>query len=140
MPGAYVRALIGIAASAVLALIGAFQSYGLLADFSRQNQDPYRIEAQQERFAGVAAMLPADAVVGYISDLPYANSEGSANFFGVQYALAPRLLVEESERHKQRWVVGNFWKKPNLAEIEETYHLRLVRDFGAGARLFRRAE
>ena len=138
MAGYPSRVLAGVAVTATLALIGAFQFYGLLAGFSRANPDTYKIEKQHERYAAVAATLPPDTVLGYISDMPFGEAAGSAEFFGVQYALAPRLLVEDSDRHKQEWVVGSFRKKPDVAEIEKTRNLRLVRNFGTGVRLFRR--
>jgi hypothetical protein len=49
------------------------------------------------------------------------------------------LLVDESDGTKQEWVVGNFLRKPNLPEIEKAHNLRLVKEFGLGVYLFRRA-
>jgi hypothetical protein len=139
MGGYPLRALIGVAAAAVLCLIGAFGTYDSLITESREFQDYYRIEAQQRRFAGVNAALPPETVVGYISDLTLGADDWQVNFFGVQYALAPRLLVEESDGHKTEWVVGNFLKKPVLSEIEKTRNLKLVKEFGMGVYLFRTA-
>ena len=133
------RALMGVAAAAVLCVAGAFGTYDTLITQSREFQDYYRIEAQHRRFEGVSAALPSETIVGYISDLPVGNDEWQVNFFGVQYALAPRLLVEESDGHKTDWVVGNFLKKPVVAEIEKAHNLKLVREFGLGVYLFRRA-
>jgi hypothetical protein len=139
MGGYPLRALIGVAAAAVFGLIGALGAYDTLITQSREFQDYYRIEAQQRRFAAVRAALPPETVVGYLSDLPVGNDEWQVNFFGVQYALAPRLLVEESDGHNTEWVVGNFLKRPALAEIEKAHKLKLAREFGLGVYLFRRA-
>ena len=135
----YSRALMGVAAAAILCLIGAFGAYDSLATSGREFQDYYRIAAQHGRFAGVNAALPPETVVGYISDLPLGADDWQVNFFGVQYALAPRLLVADSDGSKRQWVVGNFLKKPDLREIEKANNLKLVKEFGLGVYLFRRA-
>ena len=140
MSGYPLRALIGVAAAAVLCLAGAYGTYDSLITQSREFPDYFKIETQQRRFAAMAATLPPDTILGYISDQPHDSRDGSASFYGVQYALAPRLVVVESDRNRRKLVVGSFWKKPDIAEIEKTYHLRLVEDFGMGAYLFRRAD
>ena len=139
MTGYPLRAVLGIAAAAMLCLIGAFGAYDSLVTAGRDFQDSFKIEAQQHRFAGVNAELAPETIVGYISDLPLGAPDWQANFFGVQYALAPRLLVEESDGHKTEWVVGNFLRKPDLPAIEKAHNLKLVKEFGLGVYLFRRA-
>jgi hypothetical protein len=139
MDGFPLRALIGVAAAAVLCLAGAFGAYDSLVTQGSIFQDYYRIEAQHRRFAVVNATLPPETVVGYISDLPVGADDWQVNFFGVQYALAPRLLVDESDGTKQKWVVGNFLRKPDFSEIEKAHNLKLVQEFGLGVYLFRRA-
>jgi len=139
MSGYPPRVLIGIAVAAVLAMVGAFDAYDSLAGFSLASPDSFKIGEQHRRLAGVTAALPPETVVGYISDQPFSTAAGQAAFFGVQYALAPRLLVEESDRRQQEWVVGSFLRKPDVAEIEKTHNLQLVREFGLGIYLFRRA-
>ena len=133
------RVLIGIAVTAVLAMVGAFDAYDSLAGFSRASPDSFKIGEQHRRLAGVNAALPPETVVGYISDQPFSTPDGQAAFFGVQYALAPRLLVDESDGRKQEWVVGSFLRKPDVAAIEKTHTLQLVKEFGLGIYLFRRA-
>lgn len=139
MDGYPLRAVIGVATAAILCLAGAFGADDSLVTNGREFQDYYRIEAQHRRFAAVNATLPPETVVGYISDLPVGSDEWQVNFFGVQYALAPRLLVDESDGLKREWVVGNFLRKPDLSEIEKAHNLKLVQEFGLGVYLFRRA-
>ncbi len=139
MTGYPLRAVLGVAAAAILCLFGAFGTYDSLVTRSREFQDYYRIDAQQQRFARVKAWLPPETIVGYISDLQVGADDWQVNFFGVQYALAPRLLVEESDGHKTEWVVGNFLRKPDLPAIEKAHHVKLVEEFGLGVYLFRRA-
>jgi hypothetical protein len=138
MDGYPLRAVIGVAAAAILCLAGAWGAYDSLVTKGSAYQDYYRIEAQHLRFRAVNATLPPETVVGYISDLPVGSDEWQVNFFGVQYALAPRLLVDESDGTKQEWVVGNFLRKPDLSEIEKAHNLKLVQEFGLGVYLFRR--
>jgi hypothetical protein len=139
MAGYPARVLLGIAIAVVLSVTGAFQLYLLLTDYSRTSPDAYKIEQQIERYAGVREMLPPDTVLGFISDVPFEKASGSADFFGAQYALAPVLLVEESDQRKQEWVVSSFVKRPDVAEVERSRGLKLVRSFGKGVWLFRRA-
>ena len=139
MNGYPLRALLGIAAAAILCLVGAFGAYDSLVTDGRDFQDYYKIEAQQRRFAAVKASLAPETIVGYISDLALGADDWQVNFFGVQYALAPRLLVEDSDSRTRQWVVGNFLRKPDLPEIEKAHNLKLVEEFGLGVYLFRRA-
>ena len=140
MGGYPLRAPIGVAAAVVLCLVGAFGTYDSLVTQSRELPDEFKIAAQHQRFAAMAAMVPPNTILGYISDQPHDSPSGAASFYGVQYALGPRLVVVESDRNRRELVVGSFWKKPDVAQIEKTYHLRLVRNFGMGAYLFRRAD
>jgi hypothetical protein len=99
------------------------------------------INSGPKRFRGVIAMLPAEAVVGYISDPANSSAESSQRalcFFGARYALAPRLIVWPKNAQKEDWVLGNFFKPVDLVQIERENHLKLVRDFGSGVLVFRR--
>jgi len=95
------------------------------------------IAAGPERFRGVNAIVPAEAEVGYLSDLATSNSDGELWFDGAQYALAPRLVVPYESVQRKDWILGNFSKPVDLAQIERENHLKLVRDFGSGVVLFR---
>jgi hypothetical protein len=96
------------------------------------------IDVGPKRFRGVVAMLPAEAVVGYISDLPESSERAHLCNLGARYALAPRLIVGLTNVQKEDWVLGNFFKPMDLVQIERENHLNLVRDFGSGVLVFRR--
>jgi hypothetical protein len=132
------RVRIAVFATALAAFAGAAVFWAEMSAALRENPDSYKIEEQQARLAGVAEMLPVDAIVGYISDVPFGKADGQVYFFVTQYVLAPRLVVEETPSRKQRWVVGNFLKRPDVAQIERERGLKLVKYFGRGVYLFER--
>lgn len=132
------RVRMAVLGTALLGLAGATLFWAQMSATLREQPDVYRIEEQQARLAGVAEMLPPDATVGYLSDVPFGNTEGQVYFFVTQYVLAPRLVVEETPAQRQRWVVGSFLKRPDIARIEREHGLKLVRSFGRGVYLFER--
>ena len=89
------------------------------------------------RYEGLRAALPPDAVIGYISDLRPEDARSTLLFLGAQYALAPRIVVDD-DRHE--WVLGNFSVPADFAALGANRGLRLVRDFGNGVILYRRAQ
>lgn len=102
------------------------------------------ISTYERRFADLRKMLPSRGVVGYLGHPePTADAPGEANaaallhfrrYLLAQYSLAPLLLIESTEPD---FVIGNFdpgVTAPALAG------LRVVRDFGDGLVLLRRAE
>lgn len=133
------RTLSGLAyaCAVVLALWGAVEHYSLERSRLASEGDPYLVEQQLRRLAGVAAALPPDAVIGYVSDLPAGSAAAGAAFHTAAYALAPRLLVPSTDKD---WVLGNFAASQDFAAFGRQHGLLLIRDFGNGAVLFRRAE
>jgi hypothetical protein len=139
MAGYPSRALIGAAVAAVLGLLGAMGAYNRIVPTNKAYPDYYKVAMQHRRFAGVIAVIPPGAVIGYITDQPFEQSNvGEVNFFGAQYALAPRLLVEEDTGRRHEWVVGSYLRRPDIAIIEQKYDLLLVQEMGLGVYLFRR--
>jgi hypothetical protein len=60
-----------VAAIALLASVAAaFQSFDIARQLAQHSPDPFQIGIALLRFSGLGARLPADAVAGYISDLP----------------------------------------------------------------------
>jgi hypothetical protein len=126
----------GIGGIVLLCILTAFQSYRSIDAEARAYQDPYMINAQPERLHGAIPYLPENAEVGYLSDLSFEAVNGSAAYFGVMYALAPRLLTRSAD--SPEWVVGNFSHPLDYASAGAAHHLDLVKDFGNGIVLFRR--
>ena len=125
----------GVGGVILLCLGTAFQSYRSADAYARAYQDPYMIDAQPERLREAIPYLPERAQVGYLSDLSFEVTGGSAAYFGVMNALAPRLVTRSADRHE--WVVGNFSHPLDYAAVGRQHHLEIVRDFGNGIVLFR---
>ena len=96
----------GICVIAALCLIAGIRSYRESDVYGRANQDPYMINPQPQRLHEAARLLPDHSTVGYLSDISFADAPGQAAYFGVAYALAPRLVVRSAAG--PAWVLGNF--------------------------------
>ena len=122
-----------------LALASVVDFYRTVDKKNRTWQDPsttYIIGIGPKRFREVISMMPPEAVLGYISDLPEEGA-GAVWFAGARHALAPRLLIPLQNPQKQDWILGNFSKPVDLHQIEAQNQLQLVRDFGSGVAMFR---
>ena len=82
-----------VGAVALLCLFAALEYYRATTVANKRSPDPYRIGYQERHFREAAEMLPADAVVGYISNAEFDSIPGAAAFFGAHWALAPRIVV-----------------------------------------------
>ena len=126
----------GIGGVVLLCIIIAFQSYRTADADARAYRDPYMVNVQPERLREAIRYLPEHTEVGYLSDLSFELTNGSAAYFGVMYALAPRLVTRSAD--SPEWVVGNFSHPLDYAAAGAGHHLELVKDFGNGIVLFRR--
>jgi hypothetical protein len=106
---------------AAIAFCIALQGYSLSDSNARVSPDPYMINVQPERLREAISRLPDRAVIGYLSDLDFAASSGQAAYFGVMYALAPRLLTRSADHAE--WVVGNFSHPLDYAVTAAPHHL-----------------
>ena len=77
--------------------------------------------------------IPADAVLGYLTDAAPGSEVSDSMFLAAQYTLAPRLLDKKTN---YRQVLGNFTRPADFAAIGRQYGLSLQRDFGNGVVLF----
>ena len=129
--------LIGVGAVAVLSLFAAMEHYRTTALFNERRPDLYRIGFQEPRFREVLKDIPEDAVVGYVSDLPFEDIRGSTAFFGAQYALAPRIVVDSDHPAAVDLVLGNFTP---AGERPEPEGMHVVREYDDGVILYRKGE
>jgi hypothetical protein len=83
-----------------------------------------------QRFAALKRELPQRGIVGYVGE----SGESPANYYVVQYALAP-LVIDHSPDHSL--VISNFPSSPPKLPAG---HLRLIKDFGGGVLLFARED
>jgi hypothetical protein len=95
-----------------------------------------QISRYEARFGEIKKMLPAQGVVGYLT-FPNLSWEDAKLDYGLTgYALSP-LHVDWSPEHE--WIVGNFPNFDQPAPIPNIEGFILIRDFGNGVALFRRA-
>lgn len=133
-----------VALVALLCLFAALEYYRATTVAIRRLPDPFRVGYQEQHFREVAGMLPADAVVGYISNAPFDSFPGAAAFFGAQWALAPRIVVPHDNPRATEFVVGNFSAGVETADIiskiARDMDMHVVRDLDSGVVLFRKGE
>jgi hypothetical protein len=113
----------GLAAAAALCLWGTFETYAFETAYQQQNRDPYMIGAQFDRLAPVAAVVPQNAILGYLTDVPQGSLTESAMLIGAQYVLAPRLVVRGAG---QEWVLGNFTRPADFGAFGRSRGLELL--------------
>jgi hypothetical protein len=123
-----------VIAASLLAAWGAVENFQL--ETSSSTRDPYMVGVQADRLAGVIQAVPRDAIVGYISDLNDASTAAQAMFNSARYTLAPRLLVQGTDRD---FVLGNFSKPSDYAAIAREHGFSSAKDFGNGVVLFSKA-
>lgn len=119
------------------ALLSNFQSFRRTKAFDIKPLGKDRITLYEKRFEGLRKMLPANSVVGYISnkqakDIRFDPSAG--RYYLTQYALSP-VIVAYSVEHQL--VVGNFRGTFPDPESFKGKILILLKDFGNGVMLFR---
>lgn len=123
-------------ALALLAPLGALQSYRVAKEMAAASQDPYGVARAVERLSPLRERLPAGARVAYFTDVPVNTEAGTAAFLAAQYALAPCLLVDADATPRPEWAVGNFSKPQDFSRPG----YKLAADFGNGAILYRRGD
>ena len=121
-----------------LAVIGAFNSYQVSKGYSARFPDAYGAASAEASFAPLLARIPANAELGYFTDIQPSQAAYSAAFLAAQYAVAPRqLLMVDAQTHPE-WAAGNFSKPQDFAQAGEARGYSLVADLGNGVVLFRR--
>jgi hypothetical protein len=130
------RTAIASLAVALLGVAAAMKSYDRS---SQQVPDPYGVTAGQARFAAALEILPAQGIIGYLTDMPVGENVGSIAFMAAQYSVAPRALVSV-EKSTAEWALGNFARRNYRAERGAQAGYRIVRDLGNGVVVYRRAQ
>ncbi len=116
---------------------GALDYAQFLSEYSR-SAGQFQMAAQEARFSGALAALPAGGVVGYVSDVPSSDPQAQAMFGAAQYALAPRIVVPLKSGGKADWVVGSFARPEEAPRVAAERGLGIVSDYGNGVVLFRK--
>jgi len=124
---------IGVAV-VILAIFAALNAYQVSSTYAREFPDAFGVARAEARFAPVIARIPANARLGYITDLDRSHKAFASSILAVQYALAPRLLTEASAE----WAVGNFAQPGDFQAAGARAGYILDTDFGNGVVLYRR--
>jgi hypothetical protein len=125
---------------AVVAVYGALNSYQVSAEYARQFPDAYGGDRARIRFAPLESKVPANAELGYFTDLNPSQSAYTPAFLAAQYAVAPRILTFLDAKTTPEWAVGNFSKPQDYASAGDAHGYTLVADLGNGVVLFRRKD
>jgi hypothetical protein len=122
------RAQLAIATISLLSLYAAAQLY-----VPRTGpRDDFRIAELRKRFKVLEGVVLPDTRLGYVSDQPL----DTGTMFGLEYAIAPRMLVKDSVPHK--FVLGNFTQLADHAEFGAARGLKVLREFPNGVVLYER--
>jgi hypothetical protein len=124
----------------LLAVYGALNSYQVSAEYAKQFPDAYGGERAQVRFAPLRAKVPADAELGYFTDLDPGQAAYNPAFLSAQYAIAPRVLLFVDATTRPQLAVGNFSKPQDYAAAGEARGYEVMADLGNGVVLFQRKE
>jgi hypothetical protein len=132
------RPIAALAIASVLSMGASIEYFGLIEKLTGQAGDTYRIEAQVTRYAQVLARTPGESKIGYFNDRQKGSIGASAALSAAQFALAPKLLVDDEDRQDIQYWVGDFTAPREFAKIGEVKGLELVADLGNGVVLYRR--
>jgi|SRR5665213_3518007 len=134
------QVLVACSAVALLALWSTVSFRSATEELAGPGADVYKIGEQAARFQELMSALPAEGIVGYVSDVPAGKTLASALYSGAQYTLAPRLVTDQKVKPAPEWVIGNFSQPLDLVQFGKDRGLTLVRDFGNGAVLYRKKQ
>jgi hypothetical protein len=126
---------IGALAAVLLTVWGAIEFLRLERMWNSEFRDPYLVNVQNARLGAVRDIIPADAVVGYITDMEPNSVQWSAAFNAAQYELAPRILEVGTTRE---WLVANFAGTGDFPAFAQANGFRVERDLGNGVAVMRK--
>lgn len=128
------RANIGVWALAAVALLSGLKVLLDVVEAYRGRSEIAGVSAFERRLEPVKTLVRPHATVGYITDTRPEETTTTAEYYLTEYTLAPRIIVNSMD---QKFIVANF----HLPQQEPTNlglkGLELVRDFGAGVKLYR---
>lgn len=132
------QVFVACAAVALLALGSTVSFRSATEELAGPNADVYKIGDQAARLQELTSALPAERIIGYVSDVPAGKTLASVLFSSAQYTLAPRFVTNQNVKPAPDWVIGNFSQPLDVVQFGKERGLILVRDFGNGAVLYRR--
>lgn len=119
-----------------LALVIIVTNVGLLKVMSSNGFRNEDVSSYEARFGNLREHLSGVDKVGYMSDCQGNQNDAAARLFIAQYAVAPVIVVDSIE---SELVIGNFCHSKIDKALWTEKKLLLIKDFGEGVMLFRRA-
>jgi hypothetical protein len=132
------QVLAACAAVVLLALWSTVSFRSATEELAGPTADVYKIGDQAARFQELISALPAEGILGYVSDVPPSKTLASVLYGSARYTLAPRLVTDQNVKPAHEWVIGNFSMPLDVVQFGKDRGLTLVRDFGNGAVLYRK--
>src|SRR5579871_4739414 len=108
------RVLVGLALAVLLCLWGAYQSYEAEVSYEQQSSDAYTVAVQVRRLSPALEVVPANTVLGYLTDVDAGSDLDSIMINTAGFVLAPRL-IERTGAHE--WVLGNFLRPADFTNV-----------------------
>jgi hypothetical protein len=127
-----------IFAVAVLLSVSVLSVAALLLNLIQQSSVPGAAEQIPNflaRYNELHKELPAHGEVGYINDATPDATIRQEEYYLTQYALAPAVVVDSSDK---ALVVANFHQAPDKVLLNSR-HLTVKHDFGSGVLLLQKA-
>ncbi|SRR6266699_5040631 len=126
-----------VRAGAVLLALVAFFS---CLDTARNRRwfEASDVHISEERVQTLRPDLPSHGAIGYVGDEVLPNTDTNPyyhEFFHIQYAVAPVILVDSQQ---YPLVLGDFHQPVNFERMAKL-KLALVKDYGNGVMLFKRS-
>jgi len=120
---------------AILVLFGLYANLRIVNKEVDRLHGPGRFEeaVYDARLAPLKAMLPRDAIVGYVTDEGTDILHRVKYFYLTQYDLCPVLVVRGKN---YPYVIGGYYDIDNPRRTDAA-DLALLRDFGEGIELYR---
>jgi hypothetical protein len=134
----------GVRAASALVAAALFGLFGSLLRFSQQDvinhemPDPARVMRAQDLLQPVVQLTPPRTRIGYFNEPPLGEVESLSGFFSAQYAVVPRVVVDEKAKPEPEWWIGSFGEKAEFAEIAAKRGLKEVKQLGNGIFLYRK--
>ncbi len=122
---------------AAIALVSSFWFLLDVAGTANHSSRSFGVAAFENRFDDLRKLAQPPLVLGYLSDNPPNDPSTLAEFHLTQYTLAPAIVKPSAD---ENLVIVNYHSKQlDMAELRPR-HLAVVRDFGNGVALCRRAQ
>ena len=126
---------IGALAALLLTVWGGIEFLRLERIWNSEFRDPYLVNVQESRLGAVKDIIPADAVVGYLTDMQPDSIQWAAAFNTAQYELAPRILELGTNRE---WLLANFAGHGDFPAYAQANGFRVERELGNGVAVLRK--